>query len=234
MTTPTYNPIPKKIHQIWLGPFDPPLKWMNSWKDFCDKYNWEYKLWREDDIKSLGLINKKEFDKAKSYQEKADIARYEIIYKIGGLYIDCDMIWLQRNLENYIPFNSSHFVGVQEYPTNSIATIGPPYLSNGFFASCVNHKILARCISEIPERFELSTSHAFIKTGPVLLNKCIKETINIIPYHYIFPKDFHWKTNVEDPMEFSEKALVFTYNGAEYDHIKALRKLERQKRFSRK
>lgn len=225
-----YKPIPKYIHQIWLGPFDPPLKWMNSWKRFCKRYNWRYFLWTEKELEVFGLTNRKEFEEAKSYQEKADIARYEIIYRYGGLYIDCDMIWLGHDLDKYIPFKTSHFIGVQEYPSSSISTIGSPYLSNGFFASSPNHKILLRCIQIIPERVKLPTVHTFIKTGPTLLNKCVEEIINIIPYNYIFPKDFHWKTNVDDPMEFSDKALVFTYNGAEYDHIKKLRKLERDKR----
>jgi hypothetical protein len=76
----------------------------------------------------------------------------------------------------------------------------------------------------------MNTQHTFIKTGPVLLNQCIKEVISIIPYKLIFPKDFHWETGVKDPMEFADNALIFTYNGAEYPHIKNLRKLERNQR----
>lgn len=222
-----YSPITKVIHQIWLGPFDPPVKWINSWKDgFCKKYNWDYILWDEKSIDKLGLINKKEYEESISYQQKSDIVRYEIMYKFGGCYIDCDMIWLGHNLEKYIPFNTNNFIGVQEFPSKSINIIGSPYLSNGFFACSPNHKILKRCINEIPKRVKMPTIHTFIKTGPTLLNSSIKEIICIIPYNLIFPKDFHKKTNVENPLEFSNIALVFTYNGGEYPHLKKLNKLK--------
>lgn len=219
--------IPKIIHQIWLGPFDPPGKWMNSWENgFCKKYNWKYMLWREKDIDALSLKNKKEYDESVSYQQKADIVRYEVIYRYGGLYIDCDMIWLGHDLEKYIPFNNSNgFIGTQEFPSKSINIIGSPFLSNGFFAASPKHNILLKCIKEVPKRVKLSTIHTFIKTGPGLLNKCIKEIITILPYHYIFPKDFHWRTNVDNPSLFSDVALVFTYNGKEYPHLKKLQAL---------
>lgn len=219
--------IPKKIHQIWLGPFDPPFKWTKTWSKFCEKYGWDYKLWREDD---LDLVNQKQFDDAKSYQEKADIARYEIILKHGGLYIDCDMVWLGKNLEKYLPFHSSSFIGVQEYPSVSKLLIGYPYLSNGFFAAPPNHYILANCVKEIPDRVNIKTSHVFIKTGPVLLNKNIKnDNITILPYHYVFPLDFHYKTNITNPMIFSKNSIVFTYNGGEYEHLIKLKELERKR-----
>lgn len=223
------NTIPKKVHQIWLGPFDPPKKWMSSWKNFCKEYNWEYYLWDDKKIKNFKLENEQEFDKSDSYQQKADIARYEILYRHGGIYADCDMIWLKKDLSKYIPFSTSDFIGVQEYPSESMQRIGPPYLSNGFFASSVKNDILKRCIDNIPDRIAMNTTHTYIKTGPTLLNSCVKEVISIIPYYYIFPKDFHWKTHVKDPMSFSKTALVFTYNGAEYDHIKKLKQFEKEK-----
>src|SRR4029079_1167635 len=91
--------IPKIVHQIWLGPFEPPLSWMASWKEkFCVQYNWQYKLWNEEEIKKFGLRNDSAFHASESYQQKADIARYEICHRYGGFYVDCDMIWLENNL----------------------------------------------------------------------------------------------------------------------------------------
>lgn len=221
------NPkIPRIIHQIWIGPFDPPLKWTNTWKNgFCKKFNWRYKLWTNEDIETLDLKNKAEYNIVKSFQEKADILRYEILHKFGGMYIDCDMVWLGKNLSDYIPFHLSDFIGFQEYPTRYISIIGSPYISNGIFACVANHKILKKCIDDIPERVKNIHKDPYIVTGPCLLNRSVKEVISIVPYDWVFPLDFHFKTNVDDPMKFSDRSLIFTYNGAEYDHIKKLRGL---------
>ncbi len=216
--------IPKIIHQIWLGSFNPPSEWINSWKNgFCKEYNWKHKLWRESDIEEFKLKNEKEYNKSDSYQGKSDIARYEILERYGGMYLDCDMIWLGSNLIEYIPLETSSFIGVQEPPSKSTLYVTPPFLANGFIASAPKHPILKKCIDLIPARIKLSSKHAFIKTGPTLLNMCINEIIDIIPYFYVFPKDFHIKTDVLDPLEFKDRAIIFTYNGEEYPHLKKLK-----------
>lgn len=224
----TYDPIPKIVHQIWLGEFEPPLDWMMSWKEeFCKEYGWEYKLWRDSDIKEMSLTNKDAFEKSVSYQQKSDIARYEIMYRHGGLYADCDMIWLGNSLEKFLPFNSKMFIGVMESPSPSMnKVIPPPFIANGFFITPKHHRILKKCIYQIPERIRMNTEHAFVKTGPVLLNICIDEPIILIPHQLIFPLDFHFKHGIKNPRFFKEKALVFTYNGADYPHMKKLEALK--------
>ena len=94
--TPSKHPrIPKIIHQIWLGSHFP-----EKYRVLRDTWltlnpGWEYKLWTDEDIKTLKLINKKQYEKAKNYGERSDIARYEILYRFGGLYIDTDFECLQ-------------------------------------------------------------------------------------------------------------------------------------------
>src|SRR4051812_24722242 len=52
--------IPKIIHQVWIGPYPPPWKWINSFRvDFMHRFpDWKYKLWREDNIAGLQMANK--------------------------------------------------------------------------------------------------------------------------------------------------------------------------------
>jgi inositol phosphorylceramide mannosyltransferase catalytic subunit len=216
--------IPKQIFQIWLGPFEPPHEWMNTWKDFCLKHGWNYKLWRDKDIELFGLQNKKAFDASVSYQQKSDIARYEIIHRYGGLYMDCDMVYLGNNLEDYIDFDNSSFISVNESP--SPAEIGAPYCANGWFASVPGHPSLRKMIDLIPERVKMPTEHTFIKTGPILFNMCLEGPLVVLNHYWIFPLDFHKKHNIKDPKIFKKKALVFTYNGMEYPHIKKLKSIE--------
>lgn len=83
--------IPKIIHQIWLGPYKSPsefLKYADIWKELHP--NWEYKLWTEKDVKNLTFPDRDLYDKASSYQEKAEILKYTILNQFGGLYVDVD------------------------------------------------------------------------------------------------------------------------------------------------
>lgn len=224
-----YENIPKLIHMIWLGPFTPPMKWIDSWKPFCEKYNWDFKLWRERDIEEFGLVNKKQFDDSVSYQQKSDIARYEIVYRLGGMYLDTDMVFLGNNLSEHLPLESKMFIGCIESPSPSLnKTIGSPYIANGWFIAPPRHQILKRCIDLIPERVRINTKHTFIKTGPTLINMCVKEPIVVIPTPWIFPLDFHKMNEIEDPTIFKNKALIFTYNGSDYPFMVKLKQLEKE------
>lgn len=224
-----YDDIPKLIHMIWLGPFPAPYEWIDTWKPFCEKYNWTFKLWREKDIDAFGLINKTQFDDSVSYQQKSDIARYEILYRLGGMYLDTDMVYLGNDLSNHLPLESKMFIGCIESPSPSLnKTIGSPYIANGWFVAPPRHQILKRCISLIPERVKINTKHTFIKTGPTLINLCVKEPIIIIPTEYIFPLDFHKMQGINDPTIFKNKALIFTYNGSDYPHMIRLKQLEKE------
>ncbi len=83
--------IPKKIHQIWIGPKPVPNKFrsmMQSWQGFHP--SWEYKLWTNEDLKRFPLINREAFDAADNWGMKSDILRYEILYYNGGVYVDLD------------------------------------------------------------------------------------------------------------------------------------------------
>lgn len=83
--------IPKIIHQIWIGDQSKrPTKLMQTWIDHHP--DWKYFLWTEKEIEFLGLLNKRQFDLHPTLAGKADIARYEILYRHGGFFIDADSI----------------------------------------------------------------------------------------------------------------------------------------------
>ena len=81
------EPIPKTIHQIWLGKaFARPESWMNSWRDMNP--GWQYRLWTDDNLPSLR--NQRQFDQMPHFPGKADILRYELLHRHGGIYLDAD------------------------------------------------------------------------------------------------------------------------------------------------
>ena len=84
--------IPKVIHQVWLGPKSIPKNYkyyLNTWKEYNP--GWVIKIWREQDVIKENFPSMDLYWLARSYQERSDIVRYEILKKYGGLYIDTDI-----------------------------------------------------------------------------------------------------------------------------------------------
>ena len=174
--------IPKKIHQIWLGGPLPEKykKFQQSWIE--NHPDWEYKLWTDKDIEELNLINIKYYKNGKNLGEKSDIARLEILYRFGGLYIDTDFECLR-------PFDILHHCCEFYAGCDAINTF---VVYNGLIGSKPNHPILKRSIENIPT----STHHreTMFKTGPHFLTGCILQELMscdqpwiIFPTTYFYP-----------------------------------------------
>lgn len=136
--------IPKIIHQIWLGPDEMPANFkyfQQTWKFFHP--NWEFKVWNEDSILKENFDNIDLYWMARSYQERSDIIRYEILKKYGGLYIDTD-------IECYANFDEFHYK--YDFYTN----FEPPAINkkrvsilNAMIASTPNHPILVNTLVQV-------------------------------------------------------------------------------------
>lgn len=84
--------IPKIIHYCWFGgnPL-PPLtqECIASWKKYLPDY--EIKEWNESNFDVNSIPYTAEAYKQKKYAYVSDYARFEIIYKYGGIYFDTDV-----------------------------------------------------------------------------------------------------------------------------------------------
>jgi len=187
--------IPKIIHQIWLGS-EFPEKYkalQQSW--IVSHPNWEYKLWRDQDIEDLALNNIELYKSAGNYGEKSDIARYEILYRFGGLYVDTDFECLR-------PLDVLHhccdfYTGCVSCP--HIVTF------NGLIAAVPGHPILKRCIDDLEKNSKIKKS-TLEKSGPGYFTRCVlKELFNdsvgrcvIFPATYFYPWPWY-KRNLNSP-----------------------------------
>jgi hypothetical protein len=84
--------ISKVIHFIWIG--DNPIPPMNqkcveSWRKLCPDY--EIKFWNEKSYNFLKHPYTRAACEAKKWSLATDYARLDIIYKHGGIYLDCDV-----------------------------------------------------------------------------------------------------------------------------------------------
>ncbi len=92
--------IPKIFHRVWMGKKPMPQEFIDygrSWEIMHP--DWEMKLWTEDNL--FPLKNQKLFDNAIHVVQKCEIARLEIIYNIGGVYLDCDFECL-KNIDDLL------------------------------------------------------------------------------------------------------------------------------------
>ena len=177
--------IPKKIHQIWFGPKTPPAIFKESQESLKKHHpDWEYKLWTEADIPALQLHNKKFYDLSTNYAEKADIVRYELLNKFGGIYVDVDFVC-------YKPFDVltqyDFWAGIEPLDCKNRWV-----LSNAIIGAIPGHPILRHCIETIQKSW-YESSNTFIRVGPAHLSNSVvacttKNSNNII----IFPKSFFY------------------------------------------
>lgn len=179
--------IPKIIHQIWIGNKIKPDFCLNSWKEKHPDYI--YILWTEEEIKkrNMQFICQKQIDQNKHLCGKADIMRYEILYKYGGVYIDSDTYCLEK-IDDLM--NEEHLHYENE-------TIRPNLIVNGFIFVKPKNKIIEKCINTIKNINDINIKDPHIITGPSLITEIYNENkynINILPSYTFLP--YHYTNNI--------------------------------------
>ena len=122
--------IPRLFHWIWFGEKPLPEQhgaWIEGWLELHP--GWKHVLWTDENRPTLG--NEAQFLAARSFAQKADIARYELVYRYGGVYVDTDTECL-RSIEPLLDgveaFAGEHRAGtVQNHPFGAIS--GHPWLA---------------------------------------------------------------------------------------------------------
>jgi len=203
--------IPKIIHQIWLGPNPRPKFWMKTWsQDYLTAFpEWQYKLWTETEIQALGLINQKIYD---LYQKSnnpmkwagmADVVRYEILDRFGGVYIDSDSIWVNRRdlsilLDQCQESGKEVFAGWE--PEQS-------YLATGVLGAIPRSSAMKKVIEILPRRCKNhGLKMPYISVGPLLFNKVIEE-VKVFPAKYFYPVYWHRKNMGMTKIELTQDDL---------------------------
>ena len=219
--------IPKIIHQIWLGPNKRPDIWMNSWKiTYCNNYpEWDYKLWTEKEINELNLINKKQYENEKFYNGKSDIARYEILNRFGGIFIDADSLYLNNN-SNEKSNNLDWIIEKANINGGFFAATEPvnkQIYANGVIGSKINHPILSDMISHISSTyFNLKKIHSRERDiWTVTGTKPFTDVVNIhndklfkLDHIYFYPVSFHENNinlSVNKVIELYPNAIMLQY-----------------------
>jgi len=114
--------IPRIIHQLWIGPKPAPTNHMDTWKN--KNPDFEYIRWNESELitRNMKIECQERVDEMTEINGKADIIRWEILYKYGGVFLDADSICIEP-IDDVL-MNCKYFAGweQEQYRKGLIAT----------------------------------------------------------------------------------------------------------------
>jgi FkbM family methyltransferase len=153
--------IPPTFHAIWVGSSELPSAFEATKASWTSRHpGWTFRLWRDADLR--WLLNQGLFDRAPSPAQKADIARYEILRRYGGVYVDVDMECL-RPLTPLLA-ETNFLAGRQDQR----------FVAIGILGSSPDHPLLEEAISRLPVSSLLR--HDILKqSGPAFLTRLIEQ-----------------------------------------------------------
>jgi len=195
----------KTVHQIWLGPAPMP----ENYQEFRQRWQgmnpeWEFKLWTEKEIDAEVWDNQQIYDAVaippegkKTHDialatQRSDIIRYEILYRYGGMYLDCDIEPIQSLSYMFNLFPDSTHKAVASYENTHFISEPLPdgttkhglIVNNNFMWSPeVNMDIWKKCIDKISLSFDKALPIP-TSTGPNILSNVSAANPNDI---YIYP-----------------------------------------------
>jgi mannosyltransferase OCH1-like enzyme len=161
--------IPNSLHMIWVGDNDAPAffhEHVSAWRELMP--DWTIRIWTNHDIREKNFEPDvlSQIKKATSGAQKADLMRYSIIERYGGVYMDADMI-PRRALDPILCLGE--LVLCHDIP------ITWAYISNGFFAAIPHHPVLHTAV-RLSKTAVLNTHHINMGTGPRLFGEAIGTT----------------------------------------------------------
>jgi len=196
------------IHQIWFGkPLDKTTiryNLMNGVKEVANRNGFAYKVWTNDDMKEETMpitwkymqhaIKKGEELEQSRFAQVADLARYELLHRFGGVYMD-SLFEIGDEFCNYIKEHSNsgyELIVANEDPCKlkCKGSGGKKYMSNGFFACVPGSIILKRLLSKDSlDSIDFESVYINRTTGPYYFRSGMKtgDKIHVIDTEKIYP-----------------------------------------------
>ncbi len=162
------EPVPRIVHQLWVG--GNPPETVAIWKAHAERHGWTHRLWTEPELDALGVRDHPAYRAMTDRGDlpgAVDVARYMVLSRHGGLYLDCD--WLpvgDRAFETAIPV-----VGLSAIAETvpRLTGTGSPFLNNSVIAAPAGHPAFDALLTRLPEVIGLlPKGPAWWVTGPLV------------------------------------------------------------------
>ena len=178
--------IPKILHQLWIGEKPMPSRLMDTWRD--KHPGWEYIRWTEEEIQRRNIVFQctKAIDDMSEINGKADIMRWEILYRYGGVFVDADSICIET-LDDDVIFSPEigAFAGYEN------EKVRPGLIATGTMGFPVNYRLCYDAIQWILANdvsVERTGARAWKTVGPGLLTRMASN--GSYPGFSVFPSYF--------------------------------------------
>lgn len=173
--------IPRIIHQIWIGNQAlRPVAMMETWRHMHPA--WEYRLWTEVELLELGLLCGAEVAAMRELCGKADVIRWELLARFGGVAIDADSVCLVA-LDDLL--TGPAFAAYEN------EQMRPGLVATGTMGFEPGHPICVAACKWIHDNHRaLRNGRAWETTGPRLLTNLVhthKRLITVLPSHLFLP-----------------------------------------------
>lgn len=174
--------IPRIFHHVWVSGDEMPAPVLEARQTWIDLHpDWEFRVWRLEDL--TWLRNQTLFDRAVPYSQKADFARYEVVDRFGGVYLDTDMECL-RPLDSIL--EGCRFFSGRE-PSGNVGS--------AIFGAVPAHPIVREVIERLPAScYFHETDQLSYTAGPMVLNRVLRDgswegqpDVRTFPAAYFFP-----------------------------------------------
>lgn len=180
--------IPKTIHQLWIGPKKRPQKLMETWRD--KNPGWNHIIWSEDNLTEFTWRNQRHIDAMPEWNGKADIMRYEILHKYGGVFMDADSECLQP-LDDFFLAHDCWACLENESQRGALVACG-------IMATVPGCRLMELCIKELEALPKDVGTPAWWTVGPVfftwVIHKHLYSDIHLYPGHWFIPNHYTGQT----------------------------------------
>lgn len=187
--------IPKTIHYFWFGgnPL-PPLakKCIASWKKFCPDY--KIKRWDETNFDISICDYVKEAYSAKKWAYVSDYARFYILNKFGGVYLDTD-VELLKPIDNIIKNGPFFALETEKYDSLNPGIGMATYANNNFYKIIIDDYNNSHYLTKEGVEINLPVGKrvaTFLKKDGLKSNNGIQkiDDITIYPKEYFCPLNY--------------------------------------------
>ncbi len=170
--------IPKRLHQVWLGPRPAPTQWMNTWRD--QNPGFDYRGWNDSSLSTFGLVNHNVYERFMSegiFDGAADVARVEILHRFGGVYVDADSVAVKPMDDELL---EGGFLAVRE-PESGMEEHG--LVGNAFMGAVAGHPVLERLVEAISRVVDVRPMWRLTGPGALtdVLARSAEPDIKILP-----------------------------------------------------
>ncbi|QYK41182.1 MAG: hypothetical protein KF887_17665 [Paracoccaceae bacterium] len=177
------RPIPRVIHQVWIGPRPLPPT-IPAWAAHAERQGWRHRLWRAADLAAAGHDAGPVFAErlaAGDYPGAVDAARYAILLAEGGVYLDADWYPARDDigLDHAIPMAGLAALA-EDVPR--LTGRGSLLLANSLIAAAPDHPAIRRLVEILPlAAAAMPGAPAWWATGPLVFTLVARQGPVTVP-----------------------------------------------------